>query len=147
MSNKAEAIEFGDKLCLTEPANVAARLESSLKTNYGKRAIVAAGIEINYEHLDALTERFAHHIAACTDREALVPVLSKGGADYSVAILACIRAGRPFVPIDVQWPRDRVINVIERLDPVLLVAAGDISAVDAGQDLPSASRPLARSSG
>lgn len=137
MSDKAEAIEFGDERYLMAPVNIATRLENSLKSNYGKEAIVGFDTTVDYERLDALTKWFAYHIAERTDLHELVPVLSRGGADYCVAILACIRAGRPFVPVDVQWPRDRLTSAVNRLDPALLVVAGDISTLDVGMSLPS----------
>lgn len=130
MTNKAEAIEFGDQVVQEEPVNLSARLERSLSLNYGKDAIVADGVAISYERLDDLTKHFARQITCCTDDQTLVPVMSKGGADYCVAILACIRAGRPFVPLDVAWPHDRLAGIVQRLDPALVVAAGDVPTVD-----------------
>src|SRR3546814_5853586 len=42
MADKAEAIQFGDSLPLAEPANLAARLECSFRSNLKKNAIVGA---------------------------------------------------------------------------------------------------------
>src|SRR3546814_8786140 len=100
MADKAEAIQFGDSLPLAEPANLAARLECSFRSNLKKNAIVGADTAMDYGRLAKLTEHYALEIAACTAPQALVPVLSTGGADYCVAILPCIRAHRPFVPVD-----------------------------------------------
>src|SRR3546814_1822487 len=78
MADKAEAIQFGDSLPLAEPANLAARLECSFRSNLKKNAIVGADTAMDYGRLAKLTEHYALEIAACTAPQALVPVLSTG---------------------------------------------------------------------
>src|SRR3546814_19519572 len=89
---------------------------------------------MDYGRLAKLTEHYALEIAACTAPQALVPVLSTGGADYCVAILSCIRAHRPFVPVDAHWPRQRAREAINRLNSPFIVATGDVSTVGICED-------------
>src|SRR3546814_12201947 len=89
---------------------------------------------MDYGRLAKLTEHYALEIAACTAPQALVPVLSTGGADYCVAILSCIRAHRPFVPVDAHWPRPRAREEIKRLNSTFIVATGDASTLRICQD-------------
>src|SRR3546814_14755791 len=84
---------------------------------------------MDYGRLAKLTEHYALEIAACTAPQALVPVLSTGGADSRVAILSCIRAHRPFVPVDAPWPRPRARSVIKRLNSPFIVTTGHVSTV------------------
>src|SRR3546814_5086850 len=49
-------------------------------------------------------------------------------------MLSCIRAHRPFVPVDAHWPRQRAREAIKRLNSPFIVATGDVSTVGICED-------------
>jgi amino acid adenylation domain-containing protein/thioester reductase-like protein len=89
-------------------------------------AVIAPGRSVTYGELDALAETVCrdlrdHRVAA----GALVPLLTAGGLGLPVAMVAVMKAGAAFVPVDIDWPARRRRYALDLLGPgVALVADG-----------------------
>ncbi|MFD8478597.1 amino acid adenylation domain-containing protein [Kitasatospora sp. NPDC059673] len=76
-------------------------------------ALGARGGEISYRELDHRTSRLAHHLVAQGVRPGeCVPVLLPRGPAAVEAVLAVLKAGAAYVPIDSGQPADRVRTVL-----------------------------------
>jgi amino acid adenylation domain-containing protein/thioester reductase-like protein len=53
-----------------------------------------------------------------------VPLVMDGGMTLPVAMIATMKIGAPFVPVDQGWPRERVRAVIDGLRPALVLTSG-----------------------
>ncbi|WP_424465332.1 amino acid adenylation domain-containing protein [Pseudoclavibacter helvolus] len=87
-------------------------------------AVVAADGTLSFTELDSLSTRLAHHlvgegvgpgrtVAVRIERSKLLPVL----------VLAVLKAGGVYVPLDPEYPIDRVGNMIEDAEPALLLTS------------------------
>ncbi|MBF6138407.1 AMP-binding protein, partial [Nocardia otitidiscaviarum] len=76
--------------------------------------------------LDARSNRLARRlIAAGVGPEALVAVALPRTADLVVAVLAVVKAGGGYLPIDPNYPADRIEYVVDDARPVCaLTSAG-----------------------
>ncbi|MFF7566047.1 amino acid adenylation domain-containing protein [Streptomyces pseudovenezuelae] len=87
-------------------------------------AVVHDGTRLTYAELDERSNRLAHLLA---DRgagpERLVALALPRTPDLVVAVLAVLKTGAAYVPIDPEYPAERLSFMLADADPVLLVAA------------------------
>ncbi|KAH9915161.1 acetyl-CoA synthetase-like protein [Epithele typhae] len=88
----------------------------------------SGGRTLTYAELDALADRVAHGLVALGVRhETPVPVLFDKDGDQTeavVAIVALMKAGAAFVPIDVGWPAARVAACVRQCEAPFVVCDG-----------------------
>ncbi|MBM9510739.1 non-ribosomal peptide synthetase [Actinacidiphila acididurans] len=108
----------------TLPALFAARVAE----NPDAVALVAGDIELSYADLDGRANRLARRlIARGADVESRVGVLLGRSVDQIVALLAVVKAGAAYVPVDPGWPAARRQMV---LAGTTLLVTGPEFAVD-----------------
>ncbi|MGX9293839.1 non-ribosomal peptide synthetase [Tsukamurella paurometabola] len=103
-----------------------------------RTAIVAGAERITYAALEARVDRLAARIAERLDAPSQTPVglLLPRSADVIVAMLATLRAGYAFVPLDPAYPAERLEFICADAGiPALLTTAENLAAVP-GLDLP-----------
>lgn len=82
--------------------------------------------DLNYQDLEDLSCRLASDlIDAGVRQETIVPVCFKKSLYAVVAMVAILRAGGAFVPLDPSHPEDRVRAVIEKANASIAVASPD----------------------
>ncbi|MET3498399.1 non-ribosomal peptide synthetase, partial [Variovorax boronicumulans] len=89
-------------------------------------ALVADDISFSYAALNAQANRLAHHLIAQGVRpDARVAVALPRGADLVVALLATLKAGAAYVPLDPSYPMERLGFMLQDSAPhTLLTHAG-----------------------
>src|SRR5262249_8268494 len=68
----------------------------------------------------------AEHIEAETKPGELVGIVLPTCSMFSLAILACLAAGRPFVAVDPHYPSDWLRQVLEDARPALIIGPEDV---------------------
>jgi acyl-coenzyme A synthetase/AMP-(fatty) acid ligase/thioesterase domain-containing protein/acyl carrier protein len=68
---------------------------------------------LTYRELHAAVCALAARIMAETSPGELVGILLPTCVEFPVAMLACLAAGRPFVPLDLHYPRAWIVDVME----------------------------------
>nr|WP_230419929.1 non-ribosomal peptide synthetase [Catenulispora pinistramenti] len=87
-------------------------------------AVVFEGQELSYAQLGARADRLARLlIGRGVGPESLVAVVMERSADLVVALLAVLKAGGAYLPVDPGYPADRVAFMVADAGPVL--ALGD----------------------
>jgi len=114
---EGERVDLGEQTVLEAFADVARRRPDDT-------AVVADDGTMTFSTLDADATRLANHlsragvaigsrVAVRIERSALLPML----------VLAVLRAGGVYVPLDPEYPIDRVTGMIEDAEPVLLLTS------------------------
>ncbi len=95
-------------------------------------AVTCGGITLSYAELDERGNRLARHLIGLgAGPEQLVAIAMPRSADMIVAVLAVLKTGAAYVPVDPSYPPDRIGFMLADTDPVaVLTTAG------AGQGLP-----------
>ncbi|WP_405944658.1 non-ribosomal peptide synthase/polyketide synthase [Streptomyces sp. NBC_00932] len=85
-------------------------------------ALVCGDVSLTYAELDARANRLAHAlIARGAGPERLVAVSLPRSAELVVAILAVLKTGAAYVPVDPEYPAARVAYLLDDAGPALVV--------------------------
>jgi amino acid adenylation domain-containing protein len=114
----------------------------SVVARYGDRsAFVGQHIHLTYSELDARTNALAYALVeSIRGRDRAVGLLLEQGADLVSSLLATLKAGHCYVPLDPQLPRQRLERISTDADCAAVVT--DSAHLELGRQLASDSRPL-----
>ncbi|NBE56430.1 non-ribosomal peptide synthetase [Streptomyces boluensis] len=100
-------------------------------------ALVFGGTTLTYAELNARANRLAWHLASLGVRPgALAAVAVPRSLDLVVTLLAVAKAGGAYLPLDPDYPAERLAYMVEDAQPAVVVA--DTAArVPAGVDVPA----------
>ncbi|WP_433342166.1 amino acid adenylation domain-containing protein [Streptomyces sp. CA-253872] len=115
-----------------EPAPVHELFAAKAAAQPGHPALVSGTQEVTYAELDARANRLARELAARgTGPGDLVALLLPRSPEMVVALLAVLKAGAAYLPIDAAYPRERIAYMLEDARPALaLTAAAESGALD-----------------
>ncbi|WP_405719246.1 non-ribosomal peptide synthase/polyketide synthase [Streptomyces sp. NBC_01537] len=96
-------------------------------------ALVFEGEALSYAELDARVERLAHALAgAGVGPESTVAVALPRSAALVVTLLAVHRAGGAYLPLDTDYPAERLAFMLADAAPACLVTAEGVAVPDSG---------------
>ncbi|RJQ75848.1 non-ribosomal peptide synthetase [Amycolatopsis panacis] len=90
-----------------------------------RTAVVFEGAELTYRELDQRADRLARHLVEHGARpETRVAVMLPRSEQLVVALVAVLKAGAAYVPIDPGYPAERVHYLLNDAEPVLILTEG-----------------------
>ena len=111
---------------------VAGLVEAQVARTPDATAIVHGDTALTYAELDEAAERLADRLAAAgAGPETTVAIALPRSADFAVALLAVLKTGAAYLPIDVTYPAARIDLMLETVRPLLVL----------GRDEPPVSAP------
>ncbi|MGJ5235415.1 amino acid adenylation domain-containing protein, partial [Bradyrhizobium oligotrophicum] len=85
-------------------------------------ALVHGDERLTYRELEAKANRLAHHlIAHGAGPDRLVAICQQRGIDVIISILAVLRAGAAYLPLDPVYPAQRLREIVADAEPGLLL--------------------------
>ncbi|WP_272923926.1 amino acid adenylation domain-containing protein, partial [Streptomyces sp. SID3343] len=97
-------------------------------------AVLGEDAGLTYAELDARANGLAHEVIACGIRPGdAVAVLLRRSPESVVAVLALMKAGAVYVPLDTRYPAERISHVLTDTDTRLLIT-DDESAAQPGSE-------------
>ncbi|MEU4805248.1 non-ribosomal peptide synthase/polyketide synthase [Actinosynnema sp. NPDC023587] len=93
-------------------------------------AVTFQDTALTYRELDERANRLAHHLIALgAGPERFVALVLPRSADLVVAVLAVLKSGAAYLPIDPSYPQDRIVGMIDDARPVVVLdSLPDVSA-------------------
>ncbi|MFC7479099.1 AMP-binding protein [Luedemannella flava] len=89
-------------------------------------ALTFDGADLSYAELDARADRLAGHLRSLgVTAESRVAVVLERGADIVVALLAVLKSGGAYVPVDPRYPAERIEFVLADAGPVAVLTSTD----------------------
>ncbi|MFI6985632.1 amino acid adenylation domain-containing protein [Embleya sp. NPDC050154] len=130
-------VEFNDTAVPTPDVTIAGLVEAQATRTPDEVAVVAGGESLTYREVNARADRLARELV---DRgvgpEALVAVSLPRTADLVIALLAVLKAGGAYLPVDPRYPGHRLVAILEEARPHLVVAHSATVAVLPEHDAP-----------
>ena len=109
-------VDWNDTRCdrETQPASVTRWFEQQVERTPDATALTAGNVELSYRELNARANQLAHHLSQLgVERETAVGVYLERSAEMIVALLAMLKAGGTYVPLNPEYPRRRLALMIE----------------------------------
>ncbi|WP_254886101.1 non-ribosomal peptide synthetase [Streptomyces sp. NA02950] len=128
-------VEWNDTAREVPAATLPVMFQAQAARTPDATAVVFAGIEVTYAELNARANRLARLLI---DRgvgpESLVAVMLERSIDLIVACLSVTKAGGAYLPIDPDYPAERITYVLTDARPVVvLTSTGLASRLTGGQ--------------
>ncbi|MGW7417482.1 amino acid adenylation domain-containing protein, partial [Streptomyces sp. NPDC054863] len=99
--------------------------EAQVARTPGATAVVFGDTEVSYADLNARANQLARHLADHgVGTETLVGVHLERSADLIVTLLAVVKAGGAYLPIDPDHPADRIAHILADARPAVVVTTG-----------------------
>ena len=121
-----ELLESNDTAHPTPVATLPALLAAQAADTPDGQALVCGATRLSYRELDQAADRLARRLAqrgAAPERT--VAVALHRSADLVVALLAVLKTGAAYLPLDLDHPADRLALMLNDASPTLLVSHSD----------------------
>ncbi|ORX77638.1 acetyl-CoA synthetase-like protein [Anaeromyces robustus] len=104
-----------DKLYHVEFSRVA-------KENENKTAIICNGIEHSYSELDKMSNSLGHYLREHNiGRGDIVPIICERSFYFVIGILAVMKSGAAYLPVDPDYPEERIKFMVEEVQPKMIL--------------------------
>ncbi|MBP2455952.1 non-ribosomal peptide synthetase [Mycolicibacterium lutetiense] len=123
--------ELGNLAALTAPARMAGSIPEVFAQQVARvpdaAAVTFDGRSMSYRELDEASNRLAHHLTGhgAGPGECVALVLNRS-VDAIVAILAVLKTGAAYLPLDPAYPDARIAVVVSDARPVAAVTVGGL---------------------
>ena len=99
-------------------------------------ALVAGTLSLTYRELNSRANQLAHHLIGLRiGPENLVGIALERSAEMMVAVLAVMKAGAAYLPLDPNYPQARLAYMMQDAAPVAIITSESV-----GQGLPQVER-------
>ncbi|MDI2127082.1 non-ribosomal peptide synthetase [Yinghuangia seranimata] len=130
-------VAFNDTAVPTPDVAITGLVEAQAARTPDEVAVVAEGESLTYRELNARADRLARELAGRgVGPESLVAVSLPRSADLVAALLAVLKAGAAYLPVDPRYPGHRLAAVFEEARPCLVLTDSATVAVLPEHDAP-----------
>ncbi len=114
----------------------------------GATAVIAGRTQVSYRELDSSANRLAHYLGEVgAGPEAMIGVYLERGVDVIRAILAIMKAGAGYLPLDPALPPERLSAICSQVRPAAVIAARPDTFPGTGHAAAAAQRARRRAGG
>lgn len=80
------------------------------------------GESITFGEMEKQSRRLANHLLTNAKKDAPIVIYGHKSPAMLVGIVACMRSGHPYVPLDIAYPEVRIESIIEQLDDPYVIS-------------------------
>ncbi|WP_419669696.1 amino acid adenylation domain-containing protein [Streptomyces prasinus] len=116
------AERFNDTACVLPAAGLPELLAEQAERTADAVAVVSDGVSLTYRELHRRVNRLAHRLIGMgAGPEGVVALVLPRSVDLVVAVLAVLKTGAAYLPVDADYPAQRVEFMLDDARPVLAV--------------------------
>ncbi|MGH7579471.1 MAG: AMP-binding protein, partial [Gemmatimonadales bacterium] len=104
--------------------SIAERFEKQAAAYPDRVAIGSGGLVMTYAELNVAANRLARAVLQTAGKAERVVLLFDQGGPVLVAVLAVLKAGKTYVPLDPAYPAARLVELLEDAQAGLILASG-----------------------
>ncbi|MFI0980563.1 amino acid adenylation domain-containing protein [Streptomyces sp. NPDC021093] len=120
-------VEPNDSACEVPQRSLAELFEEQAARTPESVAVVFEGLEVSYAELNRRANRLAHYLVKQgVGPEQLVGMAVPRSVEMVVAILGILKAGGAYLPIDTDYPADRIDFILRDAQPKLVIGCDSI---------------------
>jgi amino acid adenylation domain-containing protein len=111
--------DFPSELCVHQ------LFESQVSLSSDARALVFEGNSLTYRELNARANKLAHHLRSLgVGPDSMVAICAERSLEMVVGLIATLKAGGTYVPLDPAYPSERLAHMIEDSSPLVVLTNG-----------------------
>ena len=130
-------VDWNDTATGAPETTLVALLEQQARRTPRAVAVVSDGVEVTFAELHARANRLAHSlIARGAGPERTVGVRMARSVDLVVAILAVLKSGAAYLPLDPEYPAERLAMITDQARPVVVLTDAAAEGDDRTPDVP-----------
>lgn len=100
------------------------RFREQVASNPNKTAIKFEKSELSYKELDRKSNRVANFlISQNIGKNSLVPIVMERSLELSIAILGILKSGAAYVPVDPEYPQERIDYILKEVSPSVILTS------------------------
>ncbi|MEV0456636.1 amino acid adenylation domain-containing protein, partial [Catellatospora methionotrophica] len=127
-------VAWNDTACGQPPSTWPELFAGQVAARRDAIALVYEQTSLTYGQLDAAANRLAHALLARgAGPERVVGLCLPRSAEMIVAQVAVLKAGAAYLPLDPDYPADRIAYMVDDARPACLVTTGDLASVLPGE--------------
>ncbi|KAI0517347.1 peptide synthetase [Xylaria bambusicola] len=116
MEWNTETLNAADQYHPNTTATVHGLIEAATIRAPNSPAIYFSGETFSYDDLNTMSTTLSQQILkSSSDKQSFIPLLFEKSPIFSIALLAVMKSGKAFVPIDISSPPDRIRQLFEQL--------------------------------
>ena len=105
-------------------------IEQQVKKNPDKTAIISNNISLTYDELNKKANSLAHYLRSIGVKpNTFVGILQKRSVEMIVSLLAVLKAGAAYLPLDSSYPKDRISYMLENSETQVVLTNESISNI------------------
>jgi amino acid adenylation domain-containing protein/non-ribosomal peptide synthase protein (TIGR01720 family) len=106
--------------------SIAALFQEQVAKTPGATAIISGRQQLSYKELNERSNQLAHYLQKKGLKPGtLVPICIERSVEMMVGILGILKAGAAYVPIDPDYPQDRISYMLEDTGATLVLSSSD----------------------
>src|SRR5690606_7941921 len=119
----------GVELADLPPATLPELFEQQVERTPDAVAVTAGDEQLTYEELNARANQLAHHLIDLgVGPEQLVALALPRSAELVVALVAVLKAGAAYLPLDPGHPAERIAHIVGDAQPSVLISDAEHAA-------------------
>ncbi|MBF6330403.1 non-ribosomal peptide synthetase [Nocardia transvalensis] len=116
-------------------ATIPQLFESQVRRTPDATAVVYGDISLSYRELDVRANRLAHALLArAVAPDQIVATAVPRGIELPVTVLAVLKAGAAYLPIDLEYPRERIEFMLADARPTVVLVTTETASVISGAE-------------
>jgi nonribosomal peptide synthetase DhbF len=121
-------VDWNDTACGVSPTTLPALFEAQVERSPEATALVFEESALTYAQLNAQANRLAHFlIGEGIGPEDLVGLALPRSAEMVVGLLAILKAGAAYLPLDPNYPADRLDYMLQDAQPACLITISELA--------------------